>query len=115
KNSTGKIKCNILPRPASAPPGSFDAVRNGVVDVSLTVHGYTPNRFVLTQIAEFPFLGDNAEATSVAYNRIAFKYPEFNKEHEGVRVLGYFTHGPGMVFNTKKAVESIEDFQGLKL
>ncbi|NYT69209.1 TRAP transporter substrate-binding protein [Pusillimonas noertemannii] len=114
-NSKGQVKCNILPRPVSAPPGSFDAVRNGVVDISLTVHGYTPNRFVLTQIAEFPFLGDDAEATSVAYDRIASKYPQFGAAHEGVRVLGYFTHGPGMVFNSQKKVASIEDFQGLKL
>jgi TRAP-type transport system periplasmic protein len=115
KNSSGKVKCNILPRPVSAPPGSFDAVANGIADVSLTVHGYTPNRFVLTQMAEFPFLGDSAEAISLAYNKVASKYPQFAQEHRGVRVLGYFTHGPGMIFNTKKPVAKLSDFEGLKL
>ena len=60
KNTSGKMKCNILPRAVANPPGTYDAVKNGLADISFTVHGYTPGRFVLTQIAEFPFLGDSA-------------------------------------------------------
>lgn len=114
KNSGGKIKCNHLPRAVAAPPGTYDAVKNGLADVSFTVHGYTPGRFVLTQMAEFPFLGDAAEPLSVAFNRVAMKYPQFNQEHQGVKVLAYFTHGPGIVFNTKRPVTKVEDLQGLK-
>ncbi|HYD76410.1 TRAP transporter substrate-binding protein [Ramlibacter sp.] len=114
KNSAGKIKCNQLPRGVAAPPGTIDAIKNGLADVSFTVHGYTPGRFVLTQMAEFPFLGDSAEPLSVAFNRVASKHPEFAKEHAGVHVLTYFTHGPGMVLNTKKPVTKLEDLQGLK-
>src|SRR5512133_1044232 len=51
KNTSGKMKCNILPRGVAAPPGTFDAVKNGLADVSFTVHGYTPGRFVFTQMA----------------------------------------------------------------
>ena len=114
KNSNNKIRCNHLPRAVAAPPGSFDAVKNGLADVSFTVHGYTPGRFVHPQMAEFPFLGDSAETMSVAFNRVAFKNPEFIKEHEGVKVLAFFTHGPGIVFNTKRPVTKLEDLQGLK-
>jgi TRAP-type transport system periplasmic protein len=114
KNSSGRIKCNILPRAVSAPPGTFDAVKNGLADVSFTVHGYTPGRFIFTQMAEFPFLGNSAEPLSVAFNKVAMKHPEFNNEHQGVHVLAYFTHGPGIVFNTKKPVTKVEDLQGLK-
>jgi len=98
----------------AAPPGTLDAVRNGLADVSFTVHGYTPGRFVLTQMAEFPFLGDSAEPISVAFNKVASRYPEFAAEHQGIKVLAYFTHGPGIVFNTKKPVTRLEDLQGLK-
>lgn len=114
KNSSKRIRCNHLPRAVAAPPGTFDAVKNGLADVSFTVHGYTPGRFVHTQMAEFPFLGDSAEAVSVAFNRVAFRNPEFLKEHEGVKVLAFFTHGPGIVFNTKRPVTKLEDLQGLK-
>lgn len=114
KNTTGKIKCNILPRAVAAPPGTLDAVKNGLADVSFTVHGYTPGRFVYTQMAEFPFLGDTSEPISVAFNKVASKYPAFGSEHQGVKVLAYFTHGPGIVFNTKKPVTQVADLQGLK-
>jgi TRAP-type C4-dicarboxylate transport system substrate-binding protein len=56
----GKVKCKQLPRAVSAAPGTFDAVRNGLVDLSFTVHGYTPGRFVTTQFVEVPFLGDSS-------------------------------------------------------
>lgn len=114
KNTAGKMKCNILPRGVSAPPGTLDAVKNGLADVSFTVHGYTPGRFLFTQMAEFPFLGDTSEPISVAFNKVASKYPPFGQEHQGVKVLTYFTHGPGIVFNTKRPVAKAEDLQGLK-
>jgi TRAP-type transport system periplasmic protein len=114
KNSAGRVKCNILPRAVANPPGTYDAVKNGLADVSFTVHGYTPGRFVLTQMAEFSFLGDSAEPLSVALNRVAMKHPQFAQEHQGVHVLAFFTHGPGIVFNTKRAVTKLEDLQGLK-
>ena len=112
--TSNRVRCNILPRAVTPPPGTFDAVKNGLVDISFTVHGYTPGRFVLTQMAEFPFLGDSAEPISVAFNRVASKNPEFIAEHQGVKVLSFFTHGPGIVFNTKKPVTRVEDLSGLK-
>lgn len=116
KNSSGRMKCNILPRAPVAAPGTMDAVKNGLLDISFTVQGYTPGRFALTKMAEFPFLGDSAEATSVAYNRIATKHPEFAAEHakQGVKPLAYFTHGPGIVFNTKRAITRADDLTRLK-
>ena len=114
QKAPGKVKCTVLPRAVSAPPGTFDAVRNGLADVSFTVHGYTPGRFVTTQMAEFPFMGNSSEATSVAFQRIYAKYPAFAEEHKGVKVLAVFTHGPGMAFNTKKPVSKVEDLAGLK-
>lgn len=114
KNTSGKMKCNILPRGVAAPPGTLDAIKNGLADVSYTVHGYTPGRFLYTQMAELPFLGDKSEPISVAFNKVASKYPPFAQEHQGVKVLTYFTHGPGIVFNTKRPVTKVEDLQGLK-
>ena len=114
KNTTGKMKCNILPRGVSAAPGTYDAVKNGLADISFTVHGYTPGRFVMTQMAEFPFLGNTSEPISVAFNKVAMKNPQFVGEHQGVKVISFFTHGPGVVFNTKKSIAKVDDLQGLK-
>lgn len=112
--TAGKARCNILPRGVAAPPATFDAVRNGLADISYTVHGYTPGRFVTTQVAEFPFLGDNAEPVSVAFQHVYAKTPAMQEEHKGVKVLAVFTHGPGIVFNTKRPIAKIEDLSGLK-
>lgn len=116
KNSSGRMKCNILPRAPVGPPGTLDAVKNGVLDISFTVQGYTPGRFVLTKMAEFPFLGESAEATSVAYQRVASKHPEFIAEHtrQGIKPLAFFTHGPGIVFNTKRPITKADDLTSLK-
>lgn len=110
----GKVKCTQLPRAVAAPPGTLDAVRNGLADLSFIVHGYTPGRFVTTQMAEFPFLGDSSEVTSVAFQRVYQKYPAIADEHKGVKVIAVFTHGPGIVFNTKKNVTKVDDLGGLK-
>ena len=114
QKTAGKLKCNVLPRAVAAPPGTFDAVRNGLADLSFTVHGYTPSRFVLTQIAEVPFLGNSAEATSVAFQRMFDKHPAIAEEHKGVKVIAVFTHGPGIVFNTKRPIAKVDDLGGLK-
>jgi TRAP-type C4-dicarboxylate transport system substrate-binding protein len=114
KNTSGKMKCNILPRGVANPPGTYDAVKNGLADVSFTVHGYTPGRFLYTQMAEFPFLGNTSEPISVAFNKVASRHPEFTAEHQGVKVITFFTHGPGIVFNTKRPITKVEDLGGLK-
>ena len=114
KESSGRMKCNALPKAVTAAPGTFDAVRDGLVDISFTVDGYTPGRFINTQVAEFPFLGDSAVPTSVAYQRIYNKYFAPLGEHRGVKVLGVFTHGPGIIFNSKKPVTSAADAASLK-
>ena len=114
KNTSGKMKCNILPRGVTAGPGTYDAIKNGQADISFTVHGYTPGRFVTTQMAEFPFLGNSSEAISVAFHKTASKNPAFAAEHPGVKVLAFFTHGPGIIFNTKRAIAKADDLNGLK-
>jgi TRAP-type C4-dicarboxylate transport system substrate-binding protein len=113
--TSGRVKCNLLPKSVVAAPQTFDAVRDGLADLSFTVHGYTPGRFVLTDAVEFPFLGDTSEALSVAYQRVHDRVFAKLDEHKGVHVLGVFTHGPGQIFNTKRAVNSLKDLEGMKI
>ncbi len=114
ENTKGRIKCNMLPRGVSPAPGTYDAIKNGLADLSYTVHGYTPGRFVMTQMTELPFLGNSAETISVALSRVSGKNPEFAAEHQGVKVLTLFSHGPGIVFNTKRPIAKTDDLSGLK-
>ena len=111
----GRVKCNLLPKAVVAPPQTLDAVRDGLADLSFSAHGYTPGKFVLTDVAEFPFLGDTSESISIAYWRIHEKMLAKFDEHKGLRLLGVFTHGPGQIFNTKRAVASLKDLEGMKI
>ena len=112
--TANRVRCNILPKAVVAPTATFDAVRDGLADLSFSVHGYTPGRYVMTQMAELPFLGDSSEATSIAYQRMFDKYLSKSNEMKGLKVLAVVTHGPGIVFNTKKPINSLADLQGLK-
>ena len=64
----------MLPKHPSAPPGTFDAVKDGLVDVSYVTASYTPARHVLPLLPELPGAGATAEINSVAYSRIHWKY-----------------------------------------
>jgi len=115
KVTSGRVKCNVLPKPPVAAPQTFDGVANGLMDLSFTTHGYTPGRFALTEAPEFPFMGDTAEVTAVAYQRIHERMLAKADEHKGVVVLSVFTHGPGQMYNTKRAINTLKDLEGLKI
>jgi TRAP-type transport system periplasmic protein len=114
KATNGRVKFTMLPKHPSAPPGTFDAVRDGLVDLSFVTASYTPARHILPLMAELPGAGDTALVNSVAYSRIYWKYFDKVGEYKGVKQLGVFTHGPGQMF-TKRPVAGINDIQGLKI
>src|SRR5436853_3270959 len=114
KATSGRVKFTMLPKHPSAPPGTFDAVRDGLVDLSFVTASYTPARHILPLMPELPGAGDTALVNSVAYSRIYWKHFHKTGEYKGVKLLGVFTHGPGQMF-TKKPVNGIADVQGLKI
>jgi TRAP-type C4-dicarboxylate transport system substrate-binding protein len=114
KATNGRVKFTMLPKHPSAPPGTFDAVRDGLVDLSFVTASYTPARHILPLMPELPGSGETALINSVAYSRIYWKHFHKIGEYKGVKQLGVFTHGPGQMF-TKKPVASIADVQGLKI
>jgi TRAP-type C4-dicarboxylate transport system substrate-binding protein len=114
KATSGRVKFTMLPKHPSAAPGTFDAVRDGLVDLSFVTASYTPARHILPLMPELPGSGETALINSVAYSRIHWKYFQKVGEYRGVKLLGVFTHGPGQMF-TKKPVSGIGDIQGLKI
>src|SRR5262245_62894834 len=70
KATSARVKCNILPKAPVGAVQTFDGVKDGLMDLSFVTHGYTPGRFALTDAPEFPFMGETAEVTAVAYQRI---------------------------------------------
>jgi TRAP-type C4-dicarboxylate transport system substrate-binding protein len=114
KATDGRVKFHELPKAPAAPPGTFDAVRDGLVDLSYVTASYTPARHILPLMAELPGAGETAEINSVAYSRIHWKYFQKAGEYKGVKLLAVWTHGPGQMF-TKKPIKSLDDFKGQKI
>src|SRR5262245_15385306 len=61
KATGGRVKFTSLPKAPAAPPGTFDAVRDGLVDLSYVTASYTPARHILPLMAELPGAGETAE------------------------------------------------------
>ena len=115
KATNGRVKFQMLAKHPPAAPGTFDAVRDGLVDVSYVTASYTPARHPLPLLAELPGAGATAEINSVAFSRIHWKYLQAANEYKGVKLLGVWTHGPGQMFTVKKPVTSVADLAGMKI
>ena len=115
KATQGRVKFQMLPKHPSAAPGTFDAVRDGLVDVSYVTASYTPARHPLPLVAELPGAGATAEINSVAFSRVHWKYLQAANEYKGVKLLGVFTHGPGQMFTVKKPINTVADLAGMKI
>ena len=114
KATDGRVKFQSLPKHPSAPPGTFDAVRDGLMDMSFVTASYTPARHILPLMAELPGAGATAEINSVAFSRVHWKHFHKVGEYNGVKLLGVFTHGPGQMF-TKKPLKSLDEFKNQKI
>ncbi len=111
----GSVVANVLPAPLGPPPAHFDFAINGVADITFGVQGYNAGRFKTTSIAEIPFLGDSAEAVSVAYWRTFDAMLKDAGEYDDVKVLGVFTHGPGQIFVKDADASATDLLDGQKL
>jgi len=114
KATGGRLKFQGLPKHPSAPPGTFDAVKDALIDLCYVTASYTPARHILPMMPELPGNGDTSVANSIAYSRMHWKYFHKVGEYNGVKLIGVFTHGPGQMF-TKKPIKALADFKGLKI
>jgi len=114
KSSGGKIKIDLYPamQLGGTPPQLVDQVRDGVVDLTFTLPGYTADRFPRTEVFEVPFLHTHAGATAQALQDYFDKY--LKEEYGAYKVILLYTHD-GAVISASKPVMSLADFQGLKI
>ena len=112
--SGGRIKVQLFHSMAmgGSPPQLFDQARDGVVDISWTVLGYTPGRFNKSEVFELPFMSGAAEPASRAFHEFVEKHAA--DEFKDVKLLAAHTHGPGL-FHTKDPLTKLEDLKGKKV
>ncbi|MDO9605881.1 TRAP transporter substrate-binding protein [Hydrogenophaga sp.] len=112
--SGGRIKIQLFHamQLGGAPPQLFDQARDGVVDITWTVLGYTPGRFNKAEVFELPFMSGVSEHSSRAFHEYVEKFAA--DEFRSVKLLAAHTHGPGL-FHTRQPVTGLESLRGMKI
>ncbi|MDO5620320.1 MAG: TRAP transporter substrate-binding protein [Paracoccus sp. (in: a-proteobacteria)] len=115
EQSDGRIEVQIYPsmQLGGKPPQLYDQARDGVVDISWTLLGYTPGRFPVSEVFELPFVAGSATQTTNALQQFQAKY--LADELRDVQPL--LLHAPAAYkFHLKgKPVNTLADLRGLKL
>lgn len=115
KASGGEIKIDHYDAMAlgGRPPELMDQATDGIVDLAMTVLGYTPGRFPRSEVFDLPFLSSDPVVTSLAFWDLV-ESELVNNEFKNIKPLGAWVHGPGVI-HTKKPVKSLDDIKGMKI
>lgn len=93
-------------------------LQTGVADIADISPAYISDKFPLSSVAELPAMFDNACQGTYAYASLVKTggvLAEKEFKPNGVRVLVSVAYAPYKVLTTKKKIETITDFSGLKL
>ncbi|MBK4739112.1 type 2 periplasmic-binding domain-containing protein [Noviherbaspirillum pedocola] len=96
------------------PENAAAALQSGKVDLICFPHKTDPQRYKISRIADLPLLGDFAETTSIAYQRIYNKSQLMANEHKGYKVLAVFTQPPSFLFTSQLRPERVPAAQALR-
>lgn len=118
KESGGRLKLRLYPagQLGGGANRQFDAARNGVSDIAISLHGATPGRYALTELVSLPYTAPSAGTRSaITSKRLTELAPDFlAKEHEGLRIL-YMAVTPPLLVHSKVPIRKFEEFKGLKV
>ena len=114
-NSGGRIDVQIFPsmQLGGKPPQLFDQARDGIVDVSWTLLGYTPGRFPISEVFELPFMSGTAVQTTDALQEFQAKY--LAEELGQVHVLALHTPAGYKFHMATGPITGLDDLRGLKI
>jgi TRAP-type C4-dicarboxylate transport system substrate-binding protein len=90
EKSGGELTVEIFPAgQLGPPPRQFDLVRSGAADISVVLHGATPGRFPMSELAGLPLSAPSAgNQSTIMSKRLTELAPEYlADEHAGTRIL----------------------------
>ena len=113
KRTQGRVKISYYPGATLTPAvQTYDAVAKGIADIGMSALTYTQGRFPVMEVIDLP-LGyrSGLQATRLANEVYRLFRP---KEFEGVKVLYFHAHGPGML-HAKRPLTTLEGLRGVKI
>ncbi len=112
----GRVRVRMFAKPLGGAPAHFDMARDGIADITYGLHSFTPSdKFALTRVAEFSFLGDDAAELSAAYWNTYTSMFGGVDEHAGTHLLSLYCHGPGCLHTAPRPIDALDDLRGLKI
>jgi TRAP-type C4-dicarboxylate transport system substrate-binding protein len=114
--TNGRVKIDMYPSSMlGRAQDNYDAVKNGVIDITWSFVAYYPGRFPLTEVLNLPMLGvDKASVGSKIIWDLYQNTPYLKKEFADVKVLTLHTHD-GAPLTSNKPIKSITDMAGKKI
>lgn len=110
----GRVQIEFLPKPLGPPPKHLGLLQSNKADLGYALHGYSGDKFKRAQVGQFSFLGD-AYSASHAFSKVYGKLLKGEQEHDGMKLLGLFQHGPGTLMLKNKRIETPDDYRGLRV
>lgn len=118
EKSGGQLSLEIFPAGQLGPaPRQFEMVAEGAVDMAIVLHGSTPGRFPVTELAglplSYPSIGQNSAVTSRRLTELAPEY--LAAEHPGTKIL-WMAVTPALKVHLRSVEpNAIDKFKGLRI
>ena len=111
--TAGRLAIKLFPNEAlGSTAEQYDLTRTGAADLAYIMHGATPGRFPLTELAALPFVTRDPMNGTAALMRALPGH--LAAEHPGVRVLFLAANAP-MAIHATRPVSSAADLAGLRV
>ena len=94
----GRVRIEPTTASLAPPPRQMEAVQNGVIDIAFGGQSLSPGLFPMADIAALPFIGNSAEAISVAFWRTHQKFFAEAEPYRGVHLLALLAAAPYNVY-----------------
>lgn len=118
EESHGRLHFTIYPNGqlVGPPNRQFDAARNGITDIAWCLHGVTPGRYPMTELANLPFEwpGKTPDIAEMAKRMTELAPKYLAAEHVGLHILFMSMANPVIVYS-RKPLHTLADFKGLKV
>jgi len=114
----GELQVEIFPAgQLGPPPRQFDLVRSGGADIAVILHGATPGRFPMTELAGLPLTHPSAgKESQVSSRRLTELAPEYlASEHEGTHILWMAVTPPLKLHFAKTDPSDLDAIKGLRI
>ncbi len=115
KKTGGRIKIDVYPslQLGGKPQQLLDQVRDGVVDITWTITGYTPGRFPSLEVFELPFVHQSIASSNQALFEMQKTY--LKDELKDYKVLVLHVHAGNVLITKNKPIRTVADFKGMKI